>query len=127
MKKIIFSLTVITLFVLGIFTVIVFNSSPLDPQGSVIPMFFTFGFAVAFLVSFLSSLIVLSRRSKKPDKQTITKYLRRSVELSAVLVGMFAMSAYGVLNALSVMSFVLAIFLIDLFVESKITQKNKYE
>lgn len=127
MKKIIFSLTVVTLFIIGIFVVIVFNSSPLDQQNSVIPMFFTFGFAVIFFISFLSSMFILSRRSEKPDKRTIIKYLRRSVELSLVITGLFAMSAYGVLNILSAATFLLAIILIDLFVESKIAHKQRYE
>lgn len=127
MKKLIFSVSVVTLFVLGVLVVIVFNSSPLDQESAVVPMFFTFSFLSIALVTFLVSLVSIIIKFPNPTKRLIVKWLRRSVEFSIVAIGLLAMAAFGVLNILSAITFSLAIILVDLFVESKESYKERYE
>lgn len=122
MRKILFSLTALTLFILGIFVVIVFNSSPLDHQRSVIPMFFIFLFLSLFLVSLLISLAVLSKKKSRSSRPSVMKYIRRCAFFSLGTVGLVLLSAYDTLNLVSGTSFVLAVLLIDLFVENKLRE-----
>lgn len=127
MRKILFSLTALTLFVTGILIVIIFNSSPIDAQKTVIPMFFTFLFLSILLIVFLVSLSVILKKKIKPNKVMIIRNLRRSAMFSLCVVALGLLSAYGVLNALSGITSVLAIFLIDLFIENKTRERTVYE
>lgn len=125
MNKIIFTLTTFTLFVLGVFVLIIFNSSPLDDQKSVIPMFFCFEFLCTFLISSLISAIYINKKKYKPVRTYFMKYLGRSLVIATMVLGISLLSSYGVLNLLSGFSFILAIILVDLLIESRLNTSDQ--
>lgn len=119
MKKILFSLSAFTLFITGVFIVILFNSSPLDSGKSVVPMFFIFALlCIAFLLITIN-MIYLNFKKKQISNRKLSIVARRCFFVSLILVGLAVFSAMGVLNALSGATFVIAVILIEFFVQNK--------
>lgn len=119
MNKIIFLFTVFALFVVGVFTLIIFNSSPLDSQRSVVPMFFFFEALALFSVTFLVFLFSKRIKNTSLPRRSLATASRRSLFFSLSVTGLTVLSSYGVLNILSGLSFVFAIVLIDLLLENR--------
>ncbi|OQA51967.1 MAG: hypothetical protein BWY43_00723 [candidate division WS2 bacterium ADurb.Bin280] len=118
-RTIYFSILAFTLFVLGVFVVIVFNSSPLDSSNSVKVMFFIFSFLLALCLSFVSYLSFGYFKKISTSNIAIMQALRRSLEISLAVVGLMILSSLNVLNAVSAITFITTIILFEIFIINK--------
>lgn len=119
MKSLLFSLITLTLFIFGVFLVIIFNSSPIESGSSVLVMFFIFSFLLALSVSFSVAIFLRTISKKQFDRREIGRTLRRCVELSIFSVGLLALSSLDVLNIVSLMAFFITIVLIEILLENR--------
>lgn len=118
MMSIIFSFFSILLVSVGIMLVIIFNTTPSNVFNLNVASFYIFG--ALLLVSILN----LIRALLKEEKFSFV-FLRRSVLFSIAIMGLVLFSASNLLNVLSGISFILFVFLLELFFISKTKVKHE--
>lgn len=118
-KAIYFSTLAFTLFVFGVFVVIVFNSNPLDSSNSVKVMFFIFSFLLTFCLSMISALSIKHFKKINYSSKDLFILIRRSVEVSTAITGLMILSSLNVLNAVSAVAFIITIILFEIFLMNK--------
>jgi hypothetical protein len=100
----------------GIFTVIFFNTNPYTSG------FLThFSFFLSFLLAIFSAIslagVIIMQAKKMPFSKL--RFLRRSLLTAFALTGLVVFSSLKVLNAMSVIAFLLTIVLLEFFFASK--------
>lgn len=102
---------------LGMLTVIFFNVNPKGGSATVFLGIFS------FLWIFVSSLIILvgSIFFKKDLSPTM---FRRSAITATALIGLLVLSSFDVLNPLSIISFLIAMILTEIYFSSRELEKN---
>lgn len=118
MTEIFISLTSILLFG-GLFTVILFNTDPETATLLTKSIFF-----ISLLI-FLTSVIYFVSIFISKNKSSVK--LRRILIFSAGVVGLALFSFLSVLNIMSAITYMIVLVLIELFLSSKKTTKNKQE
>jgi len=103
------------LILLGVELVIIFNTNPQTSSSITKVFLFIFGAGAFSCLIFLLSLISFKILKKQSDNDTFRNAYRRSALIAIFIAGLGAFSALNVINFISVLSFFLALFLIEIF------------
>jgi len=103
------------LILLGVELVIIFNTNPQTSSSITKVFLFIFGAGALSCLIFLLSLISFKILKKQSDNNTFSNAYRRSALIAIFIAGLGAFSALNVINFISVLSFFLALFLIEIF------------
>lgn len=103
----------------GVCVVTLFNLNPQNASVARIVMFFIFIFLAIASLSVSVYLLATSRR--KQAELSLVKVIRRSCLGSFAIVGLLLMSSFNLLNLLSAVTFVLAVFFCELFFKERST------
>lgn len=104
----------------GIFTVIFFNTNPYTSG------FLThFSFFLSLLLAIFSAISLVGMIIMQAKKMPFSKlrFLRRSLLTALALTGLVVFSSLKVLNAMSIVAFLLTIILLEFFFASKRTER----
>lgn len=104
----------------GVCVVTLFNQNPQNASVARIVMFFVFLFFT--IASLPVSIYLLVAAKKKRTELSSVKMIRRFCLASFAIVGLLLMSSFNLLNLLSAITFVLAVFFCELFFEGRSTQ-----
>lgn len=107
---------------IGICVVTIFNQDPRTASVTRIIMFYLFLFLA--ISSLPVNVILLMNIKRKQADTSIGKLVRRSSLISMAIVGLLLMSSLNILNLLSAITFVLAIFFGELFLEGRSTRNH---
>lgn len=113
MKIWIFNIFCILLVSLGVLIVILFNSNPTSGGAIAISAFIFFLFL--FLSSLFTLVMILPKRIYSLFDNDLKVVMRRAILLSILIVGALALNALHVFNAISAISYVFAVVLIEIF------------
>jgi len=100
--------------------VTLFNLNPQNASVARTVMFFIFIFLAIASLSIGTYLLLASRR--KQAELSLSKVIRRSCLGSFAIVGLLLMSSFNLLNLLSAITFVLAVFFCELFFKERAIQ-----
>jgi hypothetical protein len=117
LKTITFSILSVLLLSVGVETVIFFNVNPTASGAIVFLGFFVFFW---LLIWSLSCIIGISIFKRKLDITTV----RRSIILASAVMGSLLLSAFNVLNTLSLISFLIAMILTEIFFANKHSERH---
>jgi len=121
MAKLIFAQITVFLVALGAAVVIVFNTSPGSADALIRVAFFAFSWLT--LASAIS--LIFSLAQHKNNRVQRTTQIRRAALIAFAITGLLAFSALHVLNFISVLTFLLAIGLLEVFfMARRIEKKN---
>jgi len=104
----------------GVCIVTLFNLNPQNASVARTVMFFIFIFLAIASLSIGTYLLLASRR--KQAELSLSKVIRRSCLGSFAIVGLLLMSSFNLLNLLSAITFVLAVFFCELFFKERAIQ-----
>ena len=124
MRKYLFLTVSVLLLCGGICTVTLFNVDPLQAPATVILAFFIF-FGL-FITSLILSLYIMIGY-KKNSYGPIGIAFRRATLVAIAISGTIAMSALNVLNPLSAVTFILAVFFLEMLLVGRAQESRLYK
>lgn len=119
--SLIFSFVTMLLIFGGIFTVIFFNTNPFSSG------FLThFSFFLSLLLTLFSAISLIGIITMQVKKMTYSRlrFFRRSLLTSLAITGLIIFSSLKVLNAMSIVAFILTIVLLEFFFASKRIERS---
>jgi len=116
-----FSLISTLLISLGLLLVLIFNTNPFTSNSFAISAFFAV--LLVFLFSLFSLFSIFFAKLSKKQKR-LALIFRRCLLVSILVVGILAFSALEVLNFMSILTFAIALILVEFFFSSKKVEKN---